>query len=82
MAGQGGATLRILERADKEIMKLSRSDRGAVWEFVSKFRTNPGNPGLHFKQLKVTRGCSPRGLAPIIERCCCTPAITTTCSSQ
>lgn len=52
MAGQGGATLRILERADKEIMKLSRSDRGAVWEFVSKFRTNPQNPGLHFKQLK------------------------------
>jgi superfamily I DNA/RNA helicase len=52
MAGQGGATLRILERADKEIMKLSRADRGAVWEFISKFRTNPNNPGLHFKQLK------------------------------
>lgn len=52
MAGQGRATLRILERADKEIMKLSRADRGAVWEFISKFRTNPNNPGLHFKQLK------------------------------
>ncbi|GAA0905252.1 UvrD-helicase domain-containing protein [Virgisporangium aurantiacum] len=51
MTGQG-ATLRILERADKEIMKLSRSDRGAVWEFVSKFRTNRHNPGLQFKQLK------------------------------
>src|SRR5262245_36607898 len=52
MAGQSGATLRILERADKDIMKLSRADRGAVWEFISKFRTNPQNPGLHFKQLK------------------------------
>jgi superfamily I DNA/RNA helicase/mRNA-degrading endonuclease RelE of RelBE toxin-antitoxin system len=52
MAGQGGATLRILERADKEIMKLSRTDRGAVWEFISKFRTNTANPSLRFKQLK------------------------------
>jgi len=52
MAGQGEVTLRILERADKEIMKLSRTDRGAVWEFISKFRTNPNNPGLRFKSLQ------------------------------
>lgn len=46
-----GATLRMLDRADKEIMKLSRAEIGAVYEFMHKFRHNPGNPGLHLKQL-------------------------------
>ena len=44
--------LRIMDRADKDVLKLSRTDKGAVWEFVAKFRNNPANPGLQFKQLK------------------------------
>src|SRR5262249_53236770 len=46
-----GAALRMLDRADKEIMKLSRAEIGAVYEFMHKFRHNPANPGLHLKQL-------------------------------
>src|SRR5262245_2976367 len=46
-----GATLRMLDRADKEIMKLSRADIGAVYEFMHKFRHNPENPGLNLKSL-------------------------------
>nr|MDT0663195.1 AAA family ATPase [Micromonospora sp. DSM 115978] len=46
-----GATLRMLDRADKEVMKLSRADIGAVYEFLHKFRNNPDNPGLHLTSL-------------------------------
>ncbi|BCL12370.1 UvrD-helicase domain-containing protein [Micromonospora sagamiensis] len=46
-----GATLRMLDRADKEVMKLTRADIGAVYEFMHKFRHNPGNPGLKLKPL-------------------------------
>ncbi|WP_238010340.1 AAA family ATPase [Dactylosporangium sp. AC04546] len=46
-----GATLRMLDRADKEIMKLTRADIGAVYEFMHKFRHNPDNPGLNLKSL-------------------------------
>ncbi|MFD4206097.1 UvrD-helicase domain-containing protein [Micromonospora tulbaghiae] len=46
-----GATLRMLDRADKEVMKLTRADIGAVYEFMHKFRHNPENPGLHLKPL-------------------------------
>src|SRR6266545_1216267 len=52
MSEQTGATLRILDRADKEILKLSRTDKGAVYEFQHKFRQNPDNPGLDLKPLK------------------------------
>lgn len=45
------ASLRILDRADKEIVKLTRADIGAVYEFMHKFRRNPANPGLHLQQL-------------------------------
>ncbi len=45
-------TLRMLDRADKEIMDLARADIGAVYKFKSKFRQNPHSPGLHLKQLK------------------------------
>ncbi|MEV4481701.1 UvrD-helicase domain-containing protein [Micromonospora coxensis] len=44
-------TLRMLDRADKEVMKLTRADIGAVYEFMHKFRHNPDNPGLHLKAL-------------------------------
>ncbi|BCJ73699.1 DNA helicase [Catellatospora sp. IY07-71] len=47
-----GATLRTLVSAEKEIMRLSRTDKGAVYEFQHKFRHNPNSPGLHLKQLK------------------------------
>jgi serine/threonine protein kinase/superfamily I DNA/RNA helicase len=47
-----GARLRVLMSAEKEIMKLSRSDVGAVYEFQHKFRTKPDSPGLHLKKLK------------------------------
>ena len=46
-----GATLRMLDRADKEVMRLTRADIGAVYEFLHKFRNNPENPGLHLKSL-------------------------------
>ncbi|MGX7670545.1 UvrD-helicase domain-containing protein [Plantactinospora sp. DSM 117369] len=41
----------MLDRADKEVMKLSRAEIGAVYEFMHKFRHNPNNPGLRLKQL-------------------------------
>ncbi|MCZ7422973.1 AAA family ATPase [Verrucosispora sp. WMMA2121] len=46
-----GATLRMLDRADKEVMRLTRADIGAVYEFMHKFRHNPENPGLNLKTL-------------------------------
>ncbi|OKI61683.1 UvrD-helicase domain-containing protein [Micromonospora sp. CB01531] len=46
-----GATLRMLDRADKEVMKLTRAEIGAVYEFMHKFRHNPENPGLNLKSL-------------------------------
>ncbi|MFE0153216.1 UvrD-helicase domain-containing protein [Nonomuraea sp. NPDC059007] len=48
----GAATLRLLDKADKEIVKLPRDVKGAIYDFHHKFRKNPANPGLHFKQLK------------------------------
>ncbi|MGA4684078.1 protein kinase domain-containing protein [Micromonospora sp. AB353] len=48
----GGGRLRVLQSAEKEILKLSRADVGAVYEFQYKFRSNPDNPGLRLKQLK------------------------------
>ena len=46
------ARLRMTEKADKEIDKLDRSVKGAMWDFMRKFRQDPANPGLRFKQLK------------------------------
>jgi hypothetical protein len=46
------ATLRLLDKADKEILKLPRSVKGAIYDFQHKFRKDPGNPGLRLKQLK------------------------------
>ncbi|MEV5704673.1 UvrD-helicase domain-containing protein [Actinoallomurus sp. NPDC052274] len=47
-----GATLRVLHKADKEIQKLPRVVKGAIYEFHSKFKKNPDAPGLQFKQLQ------------------------------
>ncbi|BBH71840.1 DNA helicase [Actinoplanes sp. OR16] len=48
----GEARLRVMDRAEKEIMKLSRTDIGAVYEFMHKFRNNPEQPGLDLKTLQ------------------------------
>jgi mRNA-degrading endonuclease RelE of RelBE toxin-antitoxin system len=44
--------LRMLDKADKEILKLPRAVKGAIYEFQHKFRQDPTSPGLQFKQLK------------------------------
>ena len=46
------ARLRLTERADKDIDKLARPVKGAMWDFMRKFRQDPSAPGLRFKQLK------------------------------
>lgn len=43
--------LRLLDKADKEIGKLPRSVKGAIYDFQRKFRDDPDSPGLQFKQL-------------------------------
>lgn len=47
--------LRLLDKADKEILKLPRVVKGAIYEFQHKFRRDPSSPGLHLKQLKGSR---------------------------
>jgi superfamily I DNA/RNA helicase/mRNA-degrading endonuclease RelE of RelBE toxin-antitoxin system len=47
------ARLRLTEKADKEIDKLARPVKGAMWDFMRKFRQDPSSPGLRFKQLKA-----------------------------
>ena len=46
------ARLRLLDKADKEIDKLARAVKGAIYDFQRKFRQDPASPGLQFKQLK------------------------------
>jgi superfamily I DNA/RNA helicase/mRNA-degrading endonuclease RelE of RelBE toxin-antitoxin system len=46
------ARLRFTERADKDIDKLARPVKGAMWDFMRKVRQDPSAPGLRFKQLK------------------------------
>jgi superfamily I DNA/RNA helicase/mRNA-degrading endonuclease RelE of RelBE toxin-antitoxin system len=43
--------LRLLDKADKEIGKLPRAVKGAIYDFQRKFRDDPESPGLQFKQL-------------------------------
>lgn len=42
----------MLDKAEKEIDKLDRAVKGAIWDFCRKFREDPTTPGLRFKQLK------------------------------
>lgn len=46
------ATLRLLDKADKEILKLPRSVKGAIYDFQHKFKSNPNATGLKLQQLK------------------------------
>jgi superfamily I DNA/RNA helicase/mRNA-degrading endonuclease RelE of RelBE toxin-antitoxin system len=43
--------LRLLDKADKEILKLPRAVKGAIYDFQRKFRDDPDSPGLQLKQL-------------------------------
>ncbi len=45
-------TLRLLDKADKEILKLPRSVKGAIYDFQHKFKSNPHATGLKLQQLK------------------------------
>ncbi|MEV5840006.1 hypothetical protein [Nocardia sp. NPDC052112] len=47
-----GATLRMLDKAYNEVLKLPRAVKGAIYDFQHKFRENPESPGLQLKQLK------------------------------
>ncbi|WP_433700927.1 UvrD-helicase domain-containing protein [Nocardiopsis sp. CA-288880] len=60
MSVQDKATLRLLDKADKEIRKLPRNVKGALYDFQYKFRENPANPTNGFKQLKGERLFSAR----------------------
>jgi superfamily I DNA/RNA helicase/mRNA-degrading endonuclease RelE of RelBE toxin-antitoxin system len=44
--------LRLMDKADKEIMKMPRAVKGAIYEFMHKFRQDPFTPGLRLKPLK------------------------------
>ncbi|MER6064098.1 UvrD-helicase domain-containing protein [Streptomyces sp. NPDC001792] len=45
-------TLRLLDKADREILKLPRPVKGAIYDFQHKFKTNPDSAGLRLKQLQ------------------------------
>ncbi|MEV6107812.1 UvrD-helicase domain-containing protein [Streptomyces sp. NPDC051940] len=45
-------TLRLLDKADKEVLKLPRTVKGALYDFQHKFKANPRATGLQLKQLK------------------------------
>lgn len=44
--------LRLFDKADKEIAKLPRPVKGAIYDFQRKFRDDPTGNGLRFKHLK------------------------------
>ncbi|WP_326590705.1 UvrD-helicase domain-containing protein [Streptomyces brevispora] len=52
MTKTGCVTLRLLDKADKEILRLPRTVKGALFDFQHKFKDNPRTPGLKLKQLK------------------------------
>jgi hypothetical protein len=47
MTKTGGVTLRLLDKADKEILRLPRTVKGALFDFQHKFKDNPRTPGLN-----------------------------------
>lgn len=52
MSVRNRATLRLLDKADKQIRKLDRSVKGALYEFQYKFRENPERPSLNLERLE------------------------------
>lgn len=53
--------LQLLDKADKEINKLPRSVKGAIYDFQRKFREDPTANSLQFKQLAGTHSCTRHG---------------------
>ncbi|GAA1900371.1 3'-5' exonuclease [Streptomyces sodiiphilus] len=51
-APRTGVTLRLLDKADKEIVGLDRAVLGAFYKFQHDFRRNPNAGGLRLKQLE------------------------------
>ncbi|MEU4146099.1 UvrD-helicase domain-containing protein [Streptomyces parvulus] len=51
-APRTGVTLRLLDKADKEIVKLDRAVLGAFYKFQHDFRRNPDAGGFQLKQLE------------------------------
>ncbi|MFF3781160.1 UvrD-helicase domain-containing protein [Streptomyces sp. NPDC001933] len=51
-APRTGVTLRLLDKADKEIVKLDRAVLGAFYKFQHDFRRNPDAGGFDLKQLE------------------------------
>ncbi|MDF6018805.1 UvrD-helicase domain-containing protein [Streptomyces sp. JH34] len=51
-APRTGVTLRLLDKADKEIIKLDRTVLGAFYKFQHDFRRNPEAGGFDLKQLE------------------------------
>ncbi|MFG2984429.1 UvrD-helicase domain-containing protein [Streptomyces sp. NPDC048258] len=47
-----GVTLRLLDKADKAILRLPRAVKGAIYDFQHKFKENPQLRGLRLKQLE------------------------------
>lgn len=45
-------TLRLLDKADREILRLPRPVKGAIYDFQHKFKTNPDSAGLRLKRLQ------------------------------
>ncbi|GAA1636908.1 UvrD-helicase domain-containing protein [Actinoplanes couchii] len=43
------ATLRIMDRAHKEMGALPRAEQGTVYEFMNRFRANPRDPMLYLQ---------------------------------
>lgn len=52
--------LRTMDKAEKEIAKLDRAVKGAIWDFHQKFRENPNHSGLQLKQLQGSKLFSAR----------------------
>ena len=59
--------LRLLDKADKEILKLPRAVKGAIYDFQRKFRDDPNSHGLQFKQLAGNSGYHFQLLTAVIE---------------
>jgi superfamily I DNA/RNA helicase len=51
-AAPSRVTLRLLEKTDREIVKLDRAIVGAVYKFQHDFRANPRHPSLRLKPLE------------------------------
>lgn len=69
-----GATLRLLDKADREIAKLDQKTLGAVYGFQRDFRKAPVQAASTSDSTRRTDACGPRGSTgrtPPTARCSC-----------